>query len=135
MAKFIGLMIIASFPLLVLNLTGFCYLQMRYLSNQELFETAISHEAYRIGDYLPKDTPKSYLATHPNCCSIPGFQPSNSSLDALLGYKIRYVRVVYRMPQAEIDKNPREPFYEAFVETAPCGKTFHAIGMSRDTPD
>ena len=75
MAKFIGLMIIASFPLLVLNLTGFCYLQMRYLSNQELFEAAISHEAYRIGDYLPKDTPRSYLATHPNCCSIPGSRP------------------------------------------------------------
>ncbi|UPK33162.1 hypothetical protein IVB18_33785 [Bradyrhizobium sp. 186] len=135
MAKLIGFMIIASFVLLVLNLTGFCYREVRYLSNQELFESAIAHEAYRIGDYLPTDTPKSYLANHPNCCSIPVFQPSNSSLNALLGNKIRYIRVLYRMLQTEVDKNPREQFYEAFVETTPCGRTFHAIGTSRDTPD
>src|SRR3954452_1177157 len=60
--------------------------------------------------------------------------PSNSSLDALLGYKIRYVRVVYRNARGLDHKNPKEPFYEAFVETAPCGKTFRAMGMSRDTP-
>lgn len=135
MAKSIGIGLIASFVLLVLNLTGFCYLRMRYLSNQEMFERAIAHEAYRIGDYLPADTPKSYLASHPNCCSMPDFQPGNASLDVLLGNKILYVRVVYKRLQAEIDKYPREKFYEAFVETTPCGKTFHAIGMSRETPD
>lgn len=136
MTKVGRLMIVASLVLLVLNLSGFCYAQMRYLSNQELFESAISREAYRIGDYLPTDTPKSYLANHPNCCSIPVFQPRSSPLVAALGNEIRYIRVVYRMPQSEIDKNPRrEAFYEAFVETTPCGKTIHAIGTSRDTPD
>lgn len=117
--------------MLLLSLTGFCFSQLRYVPNRELFERAIAHQAYRIGDYSPSDTPASYLDKHPNCCSIPDYQPANSFLNILLGQKLHHVRVVYRMPQEEIDKNPRAgEFYEAFVETTSCGRTFHAIGTS-----
>jgi hypothetical protein len=115
----------------LLSLTGFCFLEGRYLSNHELFEKAIAHQSYKIGDYLPKDTPASYLEKHANCCSIPTFQPSNSVLNIIFGYRIRYVRVVYRRVQAEIDRRPKAgEFYEAFVEVTPCGRTIHAIGTS-----
>jgi len=132
-SKSIALILLLGFVALILNLTGFCWLQLRYVPNRELFENAISHQAYKMGDYSLSDTPASYLAKHPDCCSMPDFQPTNSLLDVLLGNKIRYVRVVYRRLQAEIEQFPREgDFYEAFVEVAPCGKTFHAIGTSRD---
>jgi hypothetical protein len=132
-SKSIALILLLGFVALIVNLTGFCYLQLRYVPNRELFERAISHQAYKMGDYSLSDTPASYLAKHPDCCSIPDFQPTNSLLDVLLGNRIRYVRVVFRRPQAEIDKYPRSgEFYEAFVEVTPCGTTGHAIGTSRD---
>jgi hypothetical protein len=130
-SKSVAFIFLAGLVALILNLTSFCYFQLRYVPNRELFESAIAHQAYKIGDYSSSDTPAAYLARHSDCCSIPDFQPTNSSLDLLLGNKIRYVRVVYRMPQAEIDRNPREEFYEAFVGVTPCGKTFRAIGTSR----
>jgi hypothetical protein len=125
--------VIAISVIAVLNTTAFCYPKGRYLSNRELFEIAISHEARSIGDYSSSDTPASWLAKHPNCCSIPDFQPTNSLLNYVIGFRIRYVRVVYRMPQAEIDKYPRAgDFYEAFVEVTPCGTTIHRIGTTQD---
>jgi hypothetical protein len=131
-SKSIGLILIVTFAVLILDLTGFCFVELRYLPNRELFERAIAHQARKMGDYSSTDTPASYLAKHPNCCSVPEFQPSNSVLDVLLGNRVSYVRLVYRMPQEEIDKNPQAgEFYEAFVEITPCGRTFHAIGTSR----
>jgi hypothetical protein len=116
-----------------LNHTGFCYLQGRYVPIRELFEHAIARQASKIGDFSLTDTPASYLARHPECCSIPNFQPTNSVLQVILGYRIRYIRVVYRMHQAEIDRDPQAgEFYEAYVEVTPCGTTLHAIGTSRD---
>jgi hypothetical protein len=130
-SRAIWLILAAGSAALLLSLTGFCFTRLRYLPDRELFERGIAHQSYRIGDYAPSDTPASYLEKHPNCCSIPVFQPANSFLNILLGQRLRYVRVVYRMPQEKIDKNPRAgEFYEAFVETTPCGTTFHAIGTS-----
>ena len=115
----------------LLDLTGFCFLEGRHLSNREVFELAIAHQANNIGDYSQDDTPRSYLAKHANCCSIPVFQPTNSFLNIILGNRIRYVRVVYRRPQAEIDRHPKSgDFYEAYVEITPCGRTIHAIGTT-----
>jgi hypothetical protein len=126
----------AVITIALLSLTGFCFVEGRYLSNRELFEKAIAHQSHKIGDYLPTDTPVSYLEKHADCCSIPTFQPANSVLNIILGYRIRYVRVVYRRLQAEIDRSPRAgEFYEAFVEVTPCGRTIHAIGTSLSTMD
>jgi hypothetical protein len=115
----------------MLNLTGFCYFECRYVPKRELFERAIGYRATKIGDYLPSDTPSAYLESHPNCCSIPVFQPENSVLNTLLGYRIQYVRVVHRRLQEEIDRSPRAgEYYEAFVEVTPCGTPLRAIGTA-----
>jgi hypothetical protein len=134
--KSIALVVLGFIVIGILNATSFCYLKGRHLSNGELFEAAISHEARDIGDYSSIDTPASYLERHPNCCSIPVFQPTKSLLNFLLGCEIRYVRVVYRRPQAAIDKSPQAgDFYEAFVEVTPCGTTLHRIGTTQIGPD
>ena len=131
-ARFIGLILVVGFVALVLNLTGFCYLQFRYVLNRELFENAIAYQKGKMGDYASADSPSSYLMKHPNCCSIPDFQPTNSALNVLLGYRIRYVRVVYRRPQDEINQSPGVgEFYEAFVAITPCGTPLHAIGTAQ----
>jgi hypothetical protein len=125
--KYIVFLVCATIALGILNASSFCYLKVRYVSNHELFEEAIAHEAKaaKIGDYSSNDTPASYLARHPNYCSIPVFQPTNSWVNFLVGYKIRYVRVVYRMPQ--VDNFPRAgDFYEAFVEMTPAGRRYTA---------
>ena len=124
---------VVGIPLLgFLNMTSFCYPRWCYLSSQELFEHAIAHQSWKMGDYPPGETPASYLAKHSNCCSISDFQPQNSWLNLLFGYKIRYIRVVYRLPQDRIDQFPRDgDFYEAYVEIAPCGRTYHAIGITQ----
>jgi hypothetical protein len=63
-------------------------------------------------------------------------EPLNSFANIIFGYRIRYVRVAYRLAQAEIDANPRAgDYYEAFVEVTPCGRTIHSIGTSRATLD
>ena len=78
------------------------------------------------------DSSASYLLKHMDCCSIPDFQPTNSVLNVLLGYRIRYVRVVYRRHQAEIDQSPRAgEFYEAFVAVTPCGTALRATGTAQ----
>src|SRR3954451_17624666 len=127
----IGILVIGFF-----NATSFCYVQCRYLPIHELYERAIERQSENIGDYAPGETPTSYLTKHPNCCSIPDYQPNNSWLNLLLGYKIRYIRVVYRLPQDRVNMSPGDwEFYEAFVETSPCGRTYHAIGVRQQTPD
>ncbi|MGJ4950463.1 hypothetical protein [Bradyrhizobium sp. HKCCYLS20291] len=127
----VGILVVAF-----LNVTCFCYLQGRYLSTRELFELAIADRLDDMADLQPGETPASYLAKHPNCCSIPDFQPSNSVANLLLGYKIRYIRVVYRMRPDLIAVSPRDgSFYEAFVEISPCGRVYHKIGMRQATAD
>jgi hypothetical protein len=129
--RYVAAILVMGFAVLMLNLTGFCYLECRYVPKRELFERAIAYRATKIGDYSPNDTPSACLERHPNCCSIPVFQPENSILNILLGYRIKYVRVVHRRLQEEIDRSPRAgEFYEAFVEVAPCGTPLRATGTT-----
>ena len=129
--KYVAFILAGGFAILMLNLTGFCYLECRYVPKRELFERAIAFRATKIGDYSSNDTPSAYLEKHPNCCSIPVFQPENSVLNILAGYRIQYVRVVHRRLQEEIDRSPRAgEFYEAFVEVTPCGTPLRAIGTA-----
>jgi hypothetical protein len=116
-----------------LNATSFCYYR-GYVPQQELFESAIRHQASNMGDLSPGETPHAYLEKYPDCCSMCEWVPPDQSfLNTVLGCRIRYVRVAYRMKQAEFDQFPKEgAYYEAFVEIAPCGTTLHRTGMRVD---
>ncbi|WGS18365.1 MULTISPECIES: hypothetical protein [unclassified Bradyrhizobium] len=128
--KWIGIALIFLSTILFLNVTSFCY-HRGYASQQELFENAILHQASNMGDLSPGESAHAYLSKHPDCCSVCEWAPpSQSFLDTILGNKLRYVRVAYRLKQAELDQYPKGgDFYEALVEVTPCGRTLHRIGM------
>lgn len=132
--KLIVIALIVLSMSLFLNATSFCYYRVQYVSQQELFENAIRHQAYDMGDLSPGETAHAYIEKHPDCCSVCERTPlDQSGLDFLLGNTLRYVRVAYRVKQTELDQYPKGgDYYEALVEVSPCGSTLHRIGIRVD---
>jgi hypothetical protein len=129
-SKLIGIALVVLIAFIILNLTSFCYYR-GYVPQQELFESAILHQASNMGDLSPGESARSYLEKHPDCCSMCEWAPPDQSfLNYVLGPKLRYVRVAYRLKQAVLDEYPRGGvYYEAFVEITPCGGMLHRTGM------
>ncbi len=119
-----------------LNLSGFCYQKLGYLSSGELYQVAILHQADKMAA-MPEDPSlrethaADYVRVHPECCSILRSDPLGSSLfNDLLGFKYFLVRVVYELSKAQIDAAPQDgSFYEAYVGVTPCGRARRVAGM------
>jgi hypothetical protein len=128
--------VVASCSLIAgLNLSGFCYSHLSYLSSQELYKAAVLDQANKLAGMpehpgLRDGYAIGYLRSHPHCCSILRNHVFGSSLFAdLFGYKYFLVRVVYELSEFQVEAAPKDgKFYEAFVEVAPCGKVIRARG-------
>jgi hypothetical protein len=131
-AAIIGGVVALVAAVATLNGTGFCYSRLGYLTSEELYEAAISHQADRLRE-LAEDGSRAidYVRSHPGCCAVSHGTPFASSLvQDLLGFKIILVHVAYQLSKAEIARAPQEgDFYEAYVEVKPCGGTIHSIGQ------
>jgi hypothetical protein len=95
------LLILAS-----LNYSGFCFKEMRYLSDSEKVKIVFNYQNSR--EFLPleRSLPKhiryesfeQYLRLYPNCCTVgsDGFYdvPPSSFIDRILGYDSRDIVVI-----------------------------------------
>jgi hypothetical protein len=119
---------------LMLNITGFCWYRLRWLAPSTLFAAAIAANKHKIADFTAGrvSTAEEYLARHPYCCtfgdpSMTGISP----FQALLGFKVYVINVVYRRSATDITEAPRAgDYYDAYVEVSCCGRTFHTIGTT-----
>jgi hypothetical protein len=120
-----------------LNLSGFCYSRLSYLSSQELYKAAVLYQADKLAG-MPEDPALreeyaiEYVRAHPHCCSILRNDPLGSSIFAdLLGFKYFLTQVVYELSKAQIEAAAPDDskIYEAFVEVSSCGKAIRGHGL------
>jgi len=118
---------ILALPLLIiaiLNVNGFCWQQKRFLSDQELIDTAIrdSLRYHRADGPYPKiyQSLEDMKTQNPGCCILKRQENIYSELpqviSSMLGMYISTVEITYRVA----DAGP-EPFYKAYVLLDCCG--------------
>jgi hypothetical protein len=123
----------------VLNFTGFCYSQVRYLRDQELIDAAIQYRLADVGDYYLSRGAKKYNSVaefheiNPHCCRLskwghPGLGEEGIWL-RVIGWYVVVADLWYRFRDAGTNQ-----FWSETVFMNSCGKVLeHAGGeMSYD---
>lgn len=122
-----------------LNYSGFCFAQMRYLSNEEkfqsVFEAYIKNKKTEGTDNMKEKSHTStedktfeeYVKKNPDCCKInpggPYDLPPPSFLDRITGYNSGDV-IVMDFKKTYLDKNGKQKLkeYQAQYVMQNCGK-------------
>lgn len=102
--------------------SGFCFSQMRYLSDRELIVEAIRYNKHEMKIDGNDESIDRFLKQNPNCCYVDR-QPSSREFMGFIGVCLgfNYLEVTLNYEQ----KNPRsagEPYYERYVSINACGK-------------
>jgi hypothetical protein len=122
-----------------LNYSGFCFVQMRHLSNEEKFQSVFDYhfETRRIKNdadkkeqlhtFVEDNNFEEYFKKNPECCKInpggPYELPPPSFLDRITGYNSGDV-IVMNFRVSYLDKNGKQTFKKYQVEhiMQNCGK-------------
>jgi hypothetical protein len=113
-----------------LNFSGFCYRDMRYLSDNELIESAIRyniqhpHSAPDLIEYTSID---EFHRLNPDCCRVyrdGHYTLTEGTWPRFYGWYISVAEVWYRRKQFGPD-----PYYRSYVAVNACGRA-----MSRHGP-
>lgn len=104
---------------------GFCFQQMRYLSDKELIVAAIRHNVEKMKVDGTDESIAKFLSDHPNCCYVDKHPSTRSFLGPLgvcLGTNYSEVTLNYeqRKPHYSV-----EPFYEKYIPISACGVALH----------
>jgi hypothetical protein len=106
-----------------LNITGFCFLQWRYISDNELIyrklQRATLNKEINIPDANPK-TIKKYMADNPNNCTV--ILINDWIVSRFIFGNRRGVSCVYEM-SASYRGDTRDRYFENYSECTPCGYT------------
>lgn len=129
-----GVIILVAAALLLLNVSGFCFSEKRYLADAEFIERALNYQARSIKELAgddSRDAIASYLKNSPGCCRIEGsFFMDNTLLDKLFGLKMTWVRIIHRLPDDKAAFSPADgAYYEAYIELDCCGRPIRVTGM------
>jgi hypothetical protein len=117
-----------------LNFTGFCYREMRYLSDQELINTAVQRlmsEAYLLeNDPITYQSAADLYRQNPNCCTLHkwGHNFSYPIVFRVFAYYESIAHIVYRATLRGSD-----PFLDSYVSMNACGKVFEVTGFPRSS--
>jgi hypothetical protein len=131
-----GWVLIAFLSLYGLNLFGFCYDTLSFVTNDELLAMAMSEE-YARGFPITIGGPnqaRAYADAHPACCAVHRWREpsmSNPFLGALFGMRGFVVQINY--PKRSSDKEGA--FREAFVILNACGDILDTYRMSQSRFD
>lgn len=111
--------------------TGFCFSQMRYLSDRELIVQAIHYNKSEMKIGETDESIDAFLKQNPKCCSVDRRPSSRTALDVCLGFNVSEVLLNYEK------KNPHfsiEPFYESYFSVSSCGVVLkQKYGMAHPT--
>ncbi len=129
-AKYVGL--VALLVVLVLNATGFCWKQLRYLSDEELIVTAILYTAGSSGAKdvaSTEEQAEAYYRSNPDCCSFIAWNDqlqSSPLINRLIGRAVFGIEVV--LPVSESADGGTH--YNSFQFIGCCGKRLRGIGIA-----
>ena len=122
--------------LVLLNVSGFCFSQKRYIGDAEFIERALIYRARSIKELAgddSRDAVASYLKNRPGCCRIEDdsfFASDNTLLDRIFGLKMTWVRIIHRLPDDKAAMSPADgAYYEAYIELNCCGRPIRVTGM------
>jgi len=131
----VALVVLAAVGILVLlNVTGFCISQMRYVSDSEFIDRALVYRAGSIKE-LSKDKSREavqdYRKNNPRCCRVEGSQSgfNSSFINDILGFRSTWVRIIHRLTDEAAAVRPADgSFYEAYIEFDCCGRPIRVTG-------
>lgn len=121
--------------LFYLYVTGFCFPQMRYITEAKMIESALRYRAPQIAELAGDASPEAivtYLGSNPRCCKIDRSSPMDSSFfQKLTAYYFTGVRIIHRRTAEDIARHePSETYYEAHVRIDRCGHAVRSIGTT-----
>jgi hypothetical protein len=129
-----------------LSVSGFCFGQHRFLSDQEFIDAAIQELMKGRGTYslfsidgkhsaaisgIPYASKGEFISDNPDCCSIVSINyprdngPQFTILDRVLGKAAKLVKVRYRDRWTE-DGEPKVKVVEGYIGLTNCGEVNHA---------
>ena len=110
------ILLFVIFSYFVLNISGFCFAKMRYLSSKERIRLAfnslnsasrlrvkILEKGYEFRKFIPYESLEQYLKENPDCCEVSPPRgspelPPPSMLGQMFGYHSgEYVRIYYKV--------------------------------------
>jgi hypothetical protein len=116
----------------VLNLSGFCYREMRYLSEKEFVDIAVmtnlaqhSPQGERNKIYVSLD---DFYGENPNCCKVWYHSQLIAPLARIVGLYELGVSVYYKMS----DTNERDKYYNVDIFMNACGSVVRKLGTAED---
>ena len=121
--------------LMLLNVSGFCFSEMKYVGDAEFVEQALIYRAGYIKELASdnsRDAIAGYLKNTPRCCRIEGSSfPLNSTFtDRIFGLKTTWVRIIHRLPDDKAAISPADgAYYEAYVQLNSCGRPVRTTGQ------
>ena len=132
----VGLLFGAGFLFLLgltatLNVTGFCYAELRYYSDQDFIDNAARATVKWHHDSDPDteiyDSLDEFYKLNPNCCVLRRWSDPFANDFRLLGFYVAVAEISYKAKNQGL-----EPFYSSYVSMNACGKVVKRRGISKD---
>ena len=111
--------------------SGFCFSQMRYLSDKELIVEAIRYNTDNMKIDGTDESIEEFLKQNPKCCNVDRHPDTRSLLDVCFGFNVSEVLLNYEQRKPHF---PSEPFYENYFSVSACGTVLkRKYGMGHST--
>lgn len=143
----VGVFVLYLFTVMVLNYTGYCFKQGRYLSDEEKIDTAINYilgtyppaidyyekqgnKVVKVGRTRPRtplyyESKDEFIALNTNCCELTMIARENYGIrlsSRLFGTVSTFVHVSYLVRYFDKDGSLRKRKIESYVPISNCGK-------------
>jgi hypothetical protein len=131
-----AILVLCVVPFEYLHVTGYCYRDMRYLSDKELISVAAdaavqTNKAYAAFEKrIEYESATDLLAKNPSCCSVTRDQNDTflqgRTPDRIFGPYVLAVEVLYRAKQ-----DGPKPFYSDVYYLSACGERLDRAGAAQ----
>jgi len=115
--------------------SGYCVSQMRYLSDRELIESALRHEAAENKMLIDgsEESIRDFLQKHPRCCSVDRHPPTRIILDVMTGFNISHVELNYERRGTPEQLMNWGRYHKNYIAVDACGPVLKpAYGSGTD---
>jgi hypothetical protein len=111
--------------------SGFCFSQMRYVSDKEHIVQAIRYNMTDMGIDGANESIEAFLKKNPTCCSVNRHPSSRNFLDVCFGFNVSEVTLNY---EERARNRSIEPFRQVDISVSACGEALkQKRGMNYST--
>lgn len=116
--------------LMALNMTGFCFRQCSYPSDEDLILAALRFSVGSMTIDRDEESIRRYYQEHPNCCYVDRWSDmAGGWFDKFFGFYWNEVEVNYKLND-EMEKIYEREFYRSYIHVGPCGDIGRVYGES-----